>query len=320
MHIDSQSRKWQITINNPSDKGYTHDKLAEILSEIKPVTYYCLSDEAGGKQHTLHTHLFIYCSSAIRFSTLLKKFEGGHFEMAKGTCEQNRDYVFKQGKWKNTEKGVTNFPESHLESGEMPLERQGARNDLADLYDMVRSGMTDYEILLENPSYMVRLDTIEQCRQVLNREEYKMRWRDLNVTYIYGDTGAGKTKHVFERYGYDKVYRVTDYCTPFDDYESQKIVVFDEFRSSLPFSFMLNLLDGYPLQLHCRYRNKQACYTEVFIVSNIPLRQQYVNIQNEDPVSWRAFLRRIHRIMQFENGCIIDEPVVYKQEELPFTE
>nr|DAW36395.1 MAG TPA: Papillomavirus helicase [Inoviridae sp.] len=26
---DSQSRKWQITINNPTEKGLTHDKLTE---------------------------------------------------------------------------------------------------------------------------------------------------------------------------------------------------------------------------------------------------------------------------------------------------
>ena len=27
---DSQSRKWMITINNPLDKGFSHDKIKEL--------------------------------------------------------------------------------------------------------------------------------------------------------------------------------------------------------------------------------------------------------------------------------------------------
>ena len=29
----------------------------------------------------------------------------------------------------------------------MPIERQGARNDLADLYAMIKEGLSNYEIL-----------------------------------------------------------------------------------------------------------------------------------------------------------------------------
>lgn len=320
MVVDSRSRKWQITINNPLDKGYTHEKIVFILSDFKSATYCCLSDEIGGDTKTFHTHIFIYFNSAVRFSTLLNKFPGGHFEMCKGTCAENRDYIFKQGKWKNSEKGVTNISDSHFELGEMPIERQGARNDLSDLYDMIRSGMSDYQILLDNPSYMTRLDAIEQCRQILRREEFKSKWRDVHVVYIYGDSGSGKTKYVFDKHGYDNVYRVVDYITPFDDYESQQVLVLDEFRSSLTFSFLLNLLDGYPLQLHCRYRNKMACFNTVYLISNIPLNQQYFNIRQEEPKSWNALLRRINQIMIFENGNIRTDSVRFIQEKLPFKE
>lgn len=36
---------------------------------------------------------------------------------------------------------------------------------------------------------------------------------------------------------------------------------------------MLNYLDGYPLMLPSRYADKAACYTEVYLVSNIPLEE-----------------------------------------------
>ena len=68
--IDIQCRKWNITINNPLAKGLDHDKLKEILSHSKPIQYYCMSDEIGGETNTHHTHIYIHCTSPMRFSTL----------------------------------------------------------------------------------------------------------------------------------------------------------------------------------------------------------------------------------------------------------
>ena len=44
---DTRSRKWQLTINNPIEKGFTHDKIKEILSEFSSLVYWCMSDEVG---------------------------------------------------------------------------------------------------------------------------------------------------------------------------------------------------------------------------------------------------------------------------------
>lgn len=64
---------------------------------------------------------------------------------------------------------------------------------------------------------------------------------------------------------------------------------------------MLNYLDIYPLELPCRYMNKVACFNKVYITSNIDLDMQYRAIQKESPETWRAFLRRIHKVMYFED-------------------
>lgn len=304
MTTDTQSRKWQITINNPIDKGFTHDAIMETLKGVRSCIYYCMSDEIGTEGQTYHTHVFIACSSAVRFSTLLNKFSGAHFECAKGTCSQNRDYVFKSGKWENDKKSETNLPDTHVEWGEMPVERQGKRNDLDDLYDMIKSGMTNYQIIEESPQYMLNIDKIERCRQVVLEEKYKNEWRDLDVTYIYGDTGTGKTRGVMEKYGYANVYRVTDYAHPFDGYKGQDVVVFEEFRSSLKIDDMLKYLDGYPVDFPCRYANKTACFTKVYIISNIPLTDQYPNMQTDQKRTWEAFLRRIHNVHIYVNGKV----------------
>ncbi len=194
--IDKQSRKWQLTINNPMAKGLNHDMLKEILLQMKSVVYYCMSDDSH------HTHIYIYSNSPVRFSTLKNKFPTAHIELAKGTSEQIREYVFKEGKWLNDKKHETNLLETHEEWGEMPVERQGARNDLADLYDMIKQGASDFEILDANPEFFSQIDRMEKVRQTIYQDYYKNQFRKLEVNYVWGDTGTGKTRSVMERYGY----------------------------------------------------------------------------------------------------------------------
>ena len=185
---DSQSRKWQLTINNPVEKGFTHEKLNSILASMSSVIYYCMADEIGENQ-TYHTHVFLCGRSGIRFSTLKKQFEGAHFEMAKGTAEQNMQYVSKTGKWLNDRKHETCVDGTFEEYGEMPIERQGKRNDLDDLYGMIKDGLTNYEIMEQMPEALLNLDKIEMTRQTIIQERYKnsgvmYRWNTYTVILV----------------------------------------------------------------------------------------------------------------------------------------
>lgn len=331
MAKDSSSRKWQITINNPTDKGYSHDKIKEIIEEFKTCEYWCMSDEIGD-EGTYHTHLYMKFPNGVLFSKLKKWFDGAHFEMAKGTSQHNRDYIFKEGKWSKDKKKETNLADTHEEFGDVPVERQGQRNDLHDLYDMIKTGMSNYEIIEEEPNYMMNLDKIERARQILNEEKFKHEFRQLNVMYIYGPTGVGKTRGIMEMHGYSNVFRVTDYQHPFDNYKGQQNIIFEEFRSSLRIQDMLNYLDGYPLELPCRYTNKIACYTNVYLITNLALNQQYETVQVEHNETWNAFLRRISKVVKMdkEKSSIYtvkeyynrDSEFVsvsdYEQSELPF--
>lgn len=295
MANDTQSRKWQLTINNSTEKGFTHERIRAELDSLKSVVYWCMADEIG-ENGTYHTHIYIQGKGAMRFSTIKKRFDSAHIEMAKGTALQNREYVAKSGKWEKDKKHETCVDGTFEEWGEMPVERQGARNDLADLHAMVKEGLSDYDILEQMPEAMLQLDKIQLTRQVIVQEKYKNSWRDLTCVYIYGDTGTGKTRSVMEKYGYENVFRVTDYFHPFDNYRGQDVIIFEEFRSGFRIADMLNYLDGYPLELPCRYANKYACYTKVYIISNIPLSEQY---RNQPQESFNAFLRRINYVLHY---------------------
>ncbi len=95
-----------------------------------------------------------------------------------------------------------------------------------------------------------------------------------------------------------------NYRHPFDTYDGQDVLIFEEFRGGLKHGDMLNYLDGYPLLLPCRYFNRQACYTKVFIITNIPPDSQYMNV---DLASREAFYRRIHKVVEFcDNAKFIE--------------
>ena len=66
---------------------------------------------------------------------------------------------------------------------------------------------------------------------------------------------------------------------------------------------MLSYLDIYPAYLPARYNDRVACFTTVYITSNIPLEQQYIEVQWERPETWEAFARRIHKVIEYRKDA-----------------
>lgn len=299
--IDTQSFRYQLTINSPIDKGYTHSKIIEILRDnFKTLSYLCMADEQGS---LFHTHVFVIFSSRVRFSMVKRYFPEAHIEKCRGSVSDNVNYVKKTGKWELDEaKQESKIEGSFEEYGTQPPDSKGKRSDMSDLYQMILDNMTNAEIIATNQDYILQIDKLDKIRTIILTERYKETVRlDLKVVYIFGPTNTGKTRGVLEKHGYSNVYRVTDYKHPFDSYNCQQIIAFDEFRSSLKLKEMLMYCDIYPIELPSRYTNKFACYDTVYIISNWELEKQYQTLQAEDEESWQAFLRRIHKVIYYES-------------------
>lgn len=305
---NSQSRKYLITINNPIEKGIDNQEFLRRLQSLKGLVYVCKSEEIGNETQQHHMHLFVIYKNPKRFSTIKKLFPEAHFDNVLGSNKQNRDYVLKIGKWEGSAKEDTRIDGTQIEWGEFPMERCGSNPKLDLLYELIKDGKTNYEIIDAYPEYMLNITMIEQCRRILQQKEFADELRNVEVTYIFGKTGAGKTRSVMDAYSYSNVFRVTDYQHPFDTYEGQDVILFEEFHSSLKITDILNYLDIYPLKLPARYSDKIACYTKVYITSNIPLESQYTDIQEYKPETWRAFLRRINSVEHYVN---IGKKLVY---------
>lgn len=302
---DTQSDKYQLTINNPFEHGYDHQNIFETLRDnFKTLLYVCMADEKGT---THHTHVAVFFGSRVRFRMIKKYFPEAHIEKIRGTVSDNVNYIRKSGKWADDEKHGTSIKGTFQEWGQQPPDSKGKRGDMSDLYQMVQDGMSNAEILQQNQDYILHIDKIDKLRTMLLTEKYKGERRlDLDVTYRYGLTGTGKTRKVLDDYGDGDVYRVTDYEHPFDSYACQPVIVFEEFRNSLPLKDMLNYLDIYPLELPARFSNKYACYTHVYLISNWSLEMQYNHVHHDDMDSWDAFLRRIKKVEIFTNDGMVD--------------
>ncbi|MCL1900879.1 MAG: RNA helicase domain-containing protein [Firmicutes bacterium] len=131
----------------------------------------------------------------------------------------------------------------------------------------------------------------------------------MEVNYIFGKEGIGKTPFVEQKHGSENVYRVTNYKRdPFFSYYNEDVIVFEEFRSSLEIGEMLNYLDGNYCELPARYSDKVAVYTKVYILTNEPLYKQYPNMQTvKRDEAWKPFLKRITNVYDFDKSKI--EPI-----------
>lgn len=301
MASNSQSRKWSLVINNPKSVGLDHEAIKEILAKFAP-QYYCLADEIA-TTGTEHTHIFILSESPIRFSTMKRRFPLAHIEKTYGSAQENRDYIRKEGKWASTDKAETSVPGTFEEWGYLPSEREEKAPMMAQLIQDIQAGKSTTEIIMENPKLAFRIKDIDLLRQTLLTEKYSREQREIEVTYLYGATGVGKTYGIFQQFPAEDICRITNYRgsngVNFDAYRCQDVLVFEEYNSQIPIEDMLSYLDVYPLMLPARYNDRVACYTKVFFTSNIPLAQQYRGVQWDRPETWRAFNRRIHNIVEY---------------------
>ena len=312
MAKNEQSRKYLLTINNPADYGLTHEKIKALVQSLSPA-YFCMADEIASTG-THHTHVFLYRPSPVRWHTVKNLFPTAHIDKAYGSAQENRDYIQKGGKWSDTEKAETVVPDSFEEFGHMPLPQSEKAPEMTALLEDIAAGKTTSQIIRENPKLAFRVKEIDVLRQTLLSEKYAEQNRIVETQYLYGATGTGKTSGIYRRHDPRDIYRVTNYRNvrgvSFDDYHGQDVIVFEEFASQIPIEEMLNLLDIYPLMLPARYSDKVACYTKVYITSNLPLSRQYQAVQQYHPETWKAFLRRIRTFTEYrENGAPITRPV-----------
>lgn len=186
--------------------------------------------------------------------------------------------------------------------------KPGARHkDMKTLYaSIINEGMdmadihSDPELSIIAGHYPAYVQQLLQHDMEVKFKANRNATRDISVTWLYGSPGAGKTEKAFELAGgYDKAYKISNSNykdNPWDNYKGQDAVIFDEFYGDVKFSHLMELWDEYPLQLSARYNNKWACYTKVFVCSNLAPWELYKNLDNRE-YRINGLYRRIHKLI-----------------------
>ena len=317
MENDVRARSWFCVLNNPADHGFsgTPDEIAEQMKERwitdNPqrtcAVAFCVSAEG-----LPHCHAVFEDTKTMRFTAVQKLFPGMHIEVTKGNKDQAEDYINKRGKWQEKGENVLCV----VRHGDIKG-CQGQRRDFEIIDDLINQGLTPNEILEKSFSYR-RYETMIKRAFFDKRMRETPILRDVKTFFHFGESGSGKTYmyvQLCEKYGADNVYLLTDYGKGgFDNYNGQPILCMDEFRGQIPFSQLMNLLDGYRVQIPCRYSNGYALWIEVHIFTVLPPEMIFKTMveENRGIDTYEQLRRRIDFVVYHhrENG-------EYKTFELP---
>lgn len=304
---DTVSKSWFAVFNNPQDHGYDGEpqdvlkRLVQRWIEGHP-TRSCAMTYCESAEGLRHVHMVLEDEKAMRFSMIQKVFLGVHLESTKGSKEQAEDYINKRGKWQ--EKG-----ESILAKDGFGVIKgcQGKSRDLDVIEELINQGKTPSEIMSVSLRYRLYEKEIKSAYFAKRKAETPFV-RDVKVIWHVGASGSGKSyscSKVMESFGEDNVYFVSQYGNGFmDDYGGQKVLFMDEFRGGIRYSELLAMLDNYKTQIHARYSDVYALWTEVHITSVFPPDALYSKMveEHKDIDTFQQLKRRINTIVYHWRG------------------
>lgn len=299
------ARAWFCVLNNPRSiwgaDMTPQDMVIAALDrwqENKPQRT-CAGNYEKGDTGNEHMHLVLCDPQKSRFSAVQKMFPGIHIEPMKGSKEDAEAYITKKGRFAEKEHTVI-VPA--IFRGEIKANR-GKRNDLEIIEDLLNQGKTPEQIMEISLSYRMYEKMIRSAYyRIQSRQTAPLR--QVTVYWHVGSSGSGKSYTyvtLCEQRGEDNIYLMSDYETGgLDKYEAQPILFMDEFKGRISFSDLLGYLEGYKKQIHCRYANALALWTEVHIASIYPPETLYdsmVPIDYRDTDEYEQLRRRITYIV-----------------------
>lgn len=175
---------------------------------------------------------------------------------------------------------------------------QGGRSDLQRIRDIIDQG-GGMETIIENCSNYQSLRTGELLLKY--REKQREINTDLKVYWIYGESGSGKTKYVYDNFG-AKVYRPTTFKW-WEGYDRHEIVLLDDWRPEwCSFDELLKLTDIYPFKVECKGGSREVMYHTIFITSHKSPKQYFGHLSSGE---YKQLDRRITKCTKITGKMIL---------------
>lgn len=258
METSIKSRRYCFTIPN-----YTEQELESfhvLAQSLNKHHYICFGLEVAPNTGMKHIQGYIEFNEAQRLIYLQKyvaikrdkKIFKFHIEIANGTAEENKKYVSKEG--------------NSYEFGE-PM-TQGTRSDLKEIKEAVRKDPKQLNEIVHEFG-----NNYQQLKYAESYQKYCFIHRDPQnppkVFWIFGRSGVGKTKLVYDTFGAENICPVLTKW-PATGYVQQECFLIDDFRpDSMSFDTLLRITDRYPLSLE--YKGGQIPLNSSFIIITSPV-------------------------------------------------
>jgi hypothetical protein len=234
------------------------DKLDTKGSEDIQYLIYQMEETKDGKRHIQGYVEFKTMKSLKRVKEIFSD-STLHIEPRRGTAQEASDYCSK------AESRVM----EPVKKGE--ISRQGTRTDIKKLYDLLKEGKTPMQVCEAMPSvYMKYYKAVDRVYTDLQSQQ-EGQYKEIEVNVLYGDAGAGKTRYVYDKYGHENVYRLTQGNGDniwFDGYTQQKVVIFDDYYGWLKYSKFLQITDNYKIRLSVKGGTTYSNWDKIYITSN----------------------------------------------------
>lgn len=278
LHGRVQSRRWTFTLNNPQ---VLDTQLAHKLMQEERIRYFIFQHEIG-ENKTEHFQGYLETEHSQRFSYVKNLLPTAHWEVARGSAEQNKSYC---------SKAETRFPGAEVQEHGEPCAGQGQRTDLEGAWNLLRETNDLLKVIEQKPVAFIRnFRGLTAAWQLSNRPQPRP---DVKCFPFYGLSGIGKTHHVMTKVIKDQPYfklwkkdgQWWDGLLP-----THKILWIDEYKGEMPFELFKEVLGPAPLTLPVKGGSTSASFETIWITSNYPPEEWYPSLS---PVDLQALRNRI---------------------------
>lgn len=257
--MSDRSRKFCFTawnIDTTPDENYPGLRYLIYQKELSPTT------------NKLHWQGYCEFEKSQRYAAVKKMCgdDTAHVEAANGTADHNKRYC---GKSESRVEGPWEFGEPKT---------QGQRTDLKKLAKQVIDiNKPLVDTMLDNPEMTIKyprgIQTLRNAAMLKAGREQ----RNIEVFVIIGEPGLGKTRTIFDKYKPEEIYKLNNSTQTiwFDHYDGEHVLLIDDFKGWIPYTYLLNLLDRYPVSLPVKGGHTYALWKTVYITSNYYINEWY---------------------------------------------
>lgn len=263
----SQFHAWCFTINN-----YTEECEAAVKSLAEFASYVVCGKEVSSTG-TPHLQGYCYMINPATKKAMSRVLKRAALFVSSGSDFDNYGYAQKEDLW--------------FKHGTPPC--QGRRRDIEEVSTMTR--------MRDIARATTSLPALRLAQARLEFTEPKREWLPT-VIWLYGESGAGKTKSVYDAYGYEDVHK-QDQFKWWQGYDGHEVVVIDDFRADFcKFHEFLTLIDRYPYVVEQKGGSRQLRAKVMFITSCHSPWEVYKNKTTEDI---KQLVRRLKYIVHVQN-------------------